>query len=478
MTNKKSSTLKKIISASMAALSIMSVGSTAVATDVENEYDVICTSEAALNDAATDDVEDFDFSGLMPSCSENVKNTYKERYPERSELIDSIVDSIISDDELIEYFETEGPVAFQIVADALDDSLEPKTSLYGFGNDSYYSDYSSYPCKQLYSYYDGPAAVVMALMGSGCINYTQNKSTLDTYQRTAASAMGTNSTNNTSMCKITAYMQKKYAEKFGQNTSATFQTRVFNSNNSDDILSFIQMSLSWDAEPILKIPDRSVLYSHRTEKGPLYVTVNIADDQGQYIVYTDPAVDNGRGKSLSYDELEALTNSGNVWLSTCYSKSSREFPLAAYPAGPCGSGASSYYTRYGAACYDHYDYESKIGANCEKFDGAYQCYGFANYIYYIITGNYCSQSERTDFDLKGQNENSLKGYLQGLPTGTHLRVRTRSGSPHSMAVMGTSPEGITVYHANYDTHCGVYYDTFTWEDYASRFPDLVYYVVP
>lgn len=478
MTNKKSNALKAMVSASLAVLSIMSAGSTAIATNVEDEYDAIHISEAMPNHGTNDATEAFDFSGLISSCSENVKNTYKEQYPEDSELIDSVVDSIISDNEFIEYFESEGPVAFQIIADAIDSSLEPDTSLFGFRNESYYSEYNSYPCKQLNSYSDGPAAVVMALMGSGCIDYTQNKSTLDSYQRTAASAMGTNSTNNTSMYKITAYMQKKYAEKFGQNTSVTFQTRVFNSKNSDDILSYIQTSLSWDTEPILKIPDRSVLYNHRTETGSLYVTVNTADDQGQYIVYTDPSVDNGQGKSLSYDELETLTNSGNVWLSTCYSKSSREFPLAAYPAGSYENGARSYYTQNGAACYDHNDYLDKIGPNCLKYDRAYQCYGFAHYIYNIITGNLCSESETIDFNLKKQNANSLKGYLQGLPTGTHIRVYTRNGSPHSMAVMGTSPEGITVYHANYDNHCGVYYDSFTWEDYASRFPDLEYYVVP
>lgn len=136
MTNKKHNTLKKIVSAGMAMLSIMSAGSTAIATNVEDEYDAIPISDALSNDGATDVSENIDFSGLIPSCSENVKKTYKERYPEHSELIDSIVDSIISDEEFIEYFESEGPVAFQIVADVLDDSLEPKTSLYSFGNES------------------------------------------------------------------------------------------------------------------------------------------------------------------------------------------------------------------------------------------------------------------------------------------------------------------------------------------------------
>lgn len=477
MTNKKHNTLKKIVSAGMAMLSIMSAGSTAIATNVEDEYDAIPISDALSNDGATDVSENIDFSGLIPSCSENVKKTYKERYPEHSELIDSIVDSIISDEEFIEYFESEGPVAFQIVADVLDDSLEPKTSLYSFGNESYYSKYNSYPCKQLYSYYDGPAAVVMALMGSGCIDYTQIKSTLNSYQRTAASAMGTNSADNTSIYKITAYLQEKYAEKFGQNTSGTFQTRVFNSSNSSGILSYIQSSLSLNAEPILKIPDRNVLNGHESETGSLYVTVNIADDQGEYIVYTDPSVDNGQGKSLSYDELEALTNSGNVWLSAYCSKSSHELPLAAYPAGAYkyGKGALSYFTKNGKACANHKD---SYGSNCRSYDGGSQCYGFAHYIYYITTGKLCSSSEKTSINLNYQNASSLKGYLQGLPIGTHLRVRTSRGGPHSMAVMGTTPQGITVYHANYDNCCGVYYDTFTWEEYATRFPNLDYYVAP
>lgn len=343
MKNKNGNALKRVVSASLAVLSIMSVGSMAIAENVEVDYDIIQTSQALLNDL----VEDFDFSGLLPGCSENVKNTYKEKYPEHSELIDRIVDSIISDDEFIEYFESEGPVAFQMVADALDSSLEPETSLFGFKDEYYYSEYSSYHCKQLYSYYDGPSAVVTALMGSGCIDYTHDTAKLQSYQRAAANEMGTNSANNTSMHKITAYMQKKYSEKFGQNTSGTFQTRVFTKSNSRSILSYIQDSLSYDTEPILKIPDRSVLYAHRNETGPLYVTVNIADDQGQYIVYTDPSLDKGTGKSISYDELEALTDSGNVWLSTYYSKSSREFPLAAYPAGSYGSGARSYFTNNG-----------------------------------------------------------------------------------------------------------------------------------
>lgn len=477
MTYKKSSILKKIVSASMAVLSIMSAGSAAIAADVGNEYDGILASVSTPNYAADEIVEDIDFGAFLPSCTENVKKTYKEKYPEHSDLIDSIVDSIISDDEFIAYFESEGPVAFQIVADALDGSLEPEISLFGFGNESYYSKYSSYSCKQLYSYYDGPSAVVTALMGSGCIDYTHDTAKLQSYQIAAASEMGTNSTNNTLMHKITAYMQKKYAEKFGQNTSGTFQTRVFNKSNSSGILSYIQNSLSWDAEPILKIPDRSVLNNHRNETGSLYVTVRIADDQGQYIVYADPTSDKSSGYSLSYDELKALTDSGNVWLSTCYSKSSNGFPLAAYPADAYvyGKEARSYFTKNGKACAYH---KGSSGSNCKYYDGGSQCYGFANYIYYVTTGKNCSESKQTLLNLKGQNASSLKGHLQGLPIGTHLRVRTGNGGQHSMAIMGTTPQGITVYHANYDNCCGVYYDTFTWEEYAERFPDIDYYVAP
>lgn len=442
---------------------------------VTTMFGSIGTQAVADTDIAeTEIVETVDFGALMPSCAENVKNTYKERYPECSDLIDSIVDLIISDGEFIECFEAEGPVAFQIVADALNDSLKPKTYPYSFDNESYFSKYSSYPCNQLYSHYDGPAAVVQALMGSGCIDYTQNKSTLNSYQRTAASVMGTNSTSNTSIYKITAYLQEKYAEKFGQNTSGTFQTRVFNSSNANSILDYITTSLAADTEPILRVPDRSALYDHE-DTGPLYITVNTADDQGQYIVYTDPSLNSGGGRSMSYNELKDLTQSGNVWLSTYYSKSSREFPLAAYPAGSYVSGARSYYTSNGRACYDH---NGDVGSNCMYYDGGWQCYAFANYIYHVASGKYFSNGTATTLNLKNQSSSSLKSYLQGLPTGTHLRVYTKNGSQHSMALVGTSTQGITVYHANYDTHCGVYYDTFTWEEYANKFPDLTFYVAP
>ncbi len=150
------------------------------------------------------------------------------------------------------------------------------------------------------------------------------------------------------------------------------------------------------------------------------------------------------------------------------------FPLAEYPAGAYGNGARSYFTNDGSACSTH---KSGLGPNCKEFDGGWQCYGFAHYIYYVTTGELCSANEKTYFNLKEQDASSLKGYLQGLPTGTHLRVLTKSGGSHSLAVMGTSSQGITVYHANYDLRCGVYYDTFTWEEYARRFPGLTYYVV-
>lgn len=156
------------------------------------------------------------------------------------------------------------------------------------------------------------------------------------------------------------------------------------------------------------------------------------------------------------------------------SAKSISFPLAEYPAGAYGNGALSYFTNNGSACSTHY---SGLGSNCKYFDGGWQCYAFANYIYYRTTGEYCSANTKTYFNLENQNANSLKGYLRGLPTGTHLRVVTQSGGPHSMAVMNTSAQGITVYHANYDCRCGVYYDTYTWAEYAKKYPGLTYYVI-
>lgn len=315
MTNKKGNTLKMIVSAGAAMLSIMSAGSVAIAADVGNEGDVILASESTLN-AVTEVDEDVDIGALLSSYAAKIKNTYKERYPEHFELIDSIVDSVISDKDFIEYFERKGATAFQVIVNALNESIEPKTSLFGFKDEYYYSEYSSYSYKQLYNNYDGPSAAVTALMGSGCINYTHDTNKLRSYQEEAAKAMGFNSNNRTSVFDLADYLQKKYVEKFGQNTGGSFQARVFNSSNSYNLLSFIQTALAWDTEPVLEIPDRSVLYNHRNETGPLFVTVNVADDQGQYIVFSDPTMDKGSGYSISYDELEALAKSGSVWMAS------------------------------------------------------------------------------------------------------------------------------------------------------------------
>lgn len=154
-----------------------------------------------------------------------------------------------------------------------------------------------------------------------------------------------------------------------------------------------------------------------------------------------------------------------------YSTTSASFPLAEYPAG-------SYYSSTGAACTCHSWCNWDSNCTCTKFDLATQCAAFARYVYYRANGvKYTSTVNTNTTTINSSvNATTARSYLQGLPTGTYVRLRTSNGYQHSVAIMGTSATGITIYQANYGGKCLVSYVTYTWSDFASRFPYLYFYV--
>lgn len=155
-----------------------------------------------------------------------------------------------------------------------------------------------------------------------------------------------------------------------------------------------------------------------------------------------------------------------------YSANSVSFPLAAYPTG-------SYYNSYGTtACTCHGWCNWNSSCACTKFDGGTQCAGFARYIYYLANGVKCTTAESSNKTTLNTSVNSTtaKNYLQGVPTGTYVRLRTSGGTQHSVAVINTTANDITIYQANYGGLCKVSYVTYTWSDFVSRFPYLYYYV--
>ena len=144
-------------------------------------------------------------------------------------------------------------------------------------------------------------------------------------------------------------------------------------------------------------------------------------------------------------------------------------------------GPGTYFTYNGKACTDHQT-NSKCcttarGCNCRRVldDGtdllAWQCFGFARYVFYtcfgfidnasVSPGKYVSLGSIPSGKLTAAN---VKALLTQAKTGAHIRV-----SGHSLAVLSTDANGVTVIHANINDKCDVVLQTLTWERFASLY---------
>ncbi|MCM1166939.1 MAG: hypothetical protein NC299_04720 [Lachnospiraceae bacterium] len=150
-------------------------------------------------------------------------------------------------------------------------------------------------------------------------------------------------------------------------------------------------------------------------------------------------------------------------------KPSIVLPLKDLPDG-------SYFTYDGKPCEDHSDCDwSGDDCNCVKFDRAIQAVGFAKYVYFEVTGRHVSLDDRVDIDLDMTAE-SARSCLMGVPVGTYIAAETNNELFHTMIAAASDKDGITVYQANYGGGCRVSLMTFTWREFADRFPHLDYYI--
>ena len=89
-------------------------------------------------------------------------------------------------------------------------------------------------------------------------------------------------------------------------------------------------------------------------------------------------------------------------------------------------------THNGVAAIGQYD--------CNAFDGAIQCYGFANKVFYDIFGEHCPNlSRRTD--------------ISNISIGDHIRFTEWGGGGHSAIVIARSGDTLTLVEGNYGNHC-------------------------
>lgn len=144
-------------------------------------------------------------------------------------------------------------------------------------------------------------------------------------------------------------------------------------------------------------------------------------------------------------------------------------------------GPGSYFTYDGQGCTDHDQaycaVSGQYDCNCRRVleDGtdllAWQCFGYARYVFYtcfgfidnayVSGGRYHSLGAIPLGELTADN---VKALLTRANTGAHIRV-----SGHSMALLSTDANGVTVIHANTDNQCGVTLQTFAWQEFVDLY---------
>ena len=266
----------------------------------------------------------------IESCADIIRGIYKEKYPESTAMIDDIVDSITSNSEFIYIFETEGTSAFQIVEDSLRDALDPEPMPIMTTDDLYTSKYSFPIVKQMNTYFCGPAATLMALIGSGASQYyyTSSKSLLNIWQNNLSkeNMLNTTEKNGTNISKITKVLKENIPSAYGH----TYKTKAFTQHTFNKALSFISESLIYDAVPVIKVSDTKLLKYYKGENCSHYMVVNYVDFNAETVMLYDPHYDDKYygNHTISFDEFNYMAEkcTEDFWVSV-YTKDSEDDPF-------------------------------------------------------------------------------------------------------------------------------------------------------
>lgn len=167
------------------------------------------------------------------------------------------------------------------------------------------------------------------------------------------------------------------------------------------------------------------------------------------------------------------------------------------------SGSTTYYLKPGQSfvanggkCTAHNTQNpTSSSATCGSYDYACQCYGFAAFVYKGVFGKYLSESKVRQLGWDSSNniyltKSNITRLLEDMPIGSHLRVYTSNGSVHSIILAGKTATTITVYDANggaggsltsttekYDGNCVINRQTYTYANFAKRFPVLIFFSI-
>ena len=246
----------------------------------------------------------------IESCAANIKNIYKVNYPDQTEMIDEIVDTLSADSEFIRISESEGAAAFQIVEDSLRDALESPIATYSSRAANY--KLPSYTIDQYYSTHCGPASALQALVSNGKISEPSDPTNA---VFTAGKEMKTDGTG-TFVYRITNYMNK-----YQGSDPYTYKSKAFTRFSYDRALDFVIYSLSKGRAPVMKVYDTRLMSYYNGNEYSHYVTIIGVNTSEGTITVVDPHFKKDyRGEhsipiSEFYDIIRGDSSTTDGWLS-------------------------------------------------------------------------------------------------------------------------------------------------------------------
>ncbi len=470
---------KKITALVMAAVTAGALGLDAAAEAVEKEEEI---GGYTVEERANWGINDY---------AENIKTVYKLTYPDEADVIDGIVDAIVSSETFAGIFEEEGREAFLIVEDSLRNALEPSAAPLDEYDNCYYSKYYVNTITQSGAGKSAAAATLMALIGSGVSGYSANS--LSNVQTELNEETSTNMT----ISQITKVLKKHIPARNGY--TVKMMGCVPNKyNTAYQLINCISDALYRDTVPVIQIEDTSLLdYYNGTNIGPHYLAVTEVDTLAECIVVLDPNNDSKYNGShnIDYADLDILLRKAKViWVSgfvadkTC---SGLEAVMAEYPAGtyfnnrPDGKACTCHgWCKPGKIYNDKGEY-----CTCIRIDDGTQCVAFARHVFYSVKGRAEKESESNSLYKHYVGETvkddpvSAKDILSGVSIGTYVRVETTTWDyvnncyiDHSLSIVDTSDTYITVYQANYGGRCLVTYKQYTWAEFVKNFQKIYFYV--
>lgn len=277
---------------------------------------LVCTSASAQAAEAADTGSADTLS--IESCAANIKSIYKARYPEQADVVDEVVDVILSDEVFVGIFEDEGEAAFRIIEDALHDALDSYVAPIAFDEDHYYVDRALPSVQQIYNNYCGVASVVMALMAAGKENCFLSAGQIEKLQDKYAEELGiTPNGTGVEIGNITAFMQQRFPVN---SLGDTYRSKIFTRFSTEKIEDFLAFALMCDTTPIIQVkePQRLSYYPNNYSSGGHYIVIDSLDLSTGIVWVIDPHWDNryfGRHK-ISIEEIKDLASStANLWMS-------------------------------------------------------------------------------------------------------------------------------------------------------------------